>query len=90
MKLAESRGEREERRVVSEDKHVLLDEIRQAYIQWAAARERLNWVMGQEETDYAIFALAAAEKKYGMLLRQAKRLDWERSYLFWSSGGYAT
>ena len=46
-----------------------------AHLEWTIARERLNWVSGMEETDYAIYALAAAEKKYGILLARAK-LEW--------------
>lgn len=60
-----------------EEKERLLAEIRHAHEQWVIASEHLNWVGVSEEIDYAVFAMAAAEKKYDMLLRQAKKLDWQ-------------
>ncbi|MEO3946112.1 DUF2508 family protein [Gorillibacterium sp. CAU 1737] len=62
---------------LSAEKRILLEDIRRAHEQWVIASERLNWVGVAEEIDYAVFAMAAAEKKYDMLLRQAKKLDWQ-------------
>jgi len=60
-----------------EEKEHLLMEIRRAHEQWVNASEHLNWVGMTEEIDYAVFAMAAAEKRYDMLLKQAKKLDWQ-------------
>lgn len=70
----------------AEDKLQLMEEIRIAHQIWDNAQESLNWVEGSEEVDYAIYALAAAEKKYEMLLRQAKRLDWYSPYRYAKEG----
>jgi hypothetical protein len=37
----------------------------------------------EDEVDFAIYALAAAEKKYDMLLKQAKQLGWDNTP-FWA------
>lgn len=57
------------------DKQALVDQIRMAENDWRHARQRLDYASDIDEIDYAIFALEAAEKRYGMLLKQAKRLN---------------
>lgn len=57
------------------DKQVLLDEIRAAHAEWQHAMRRLDYALGADQVDYAIFALEAAEKRYEMLLKNAKRLN---------------
>jgi len=52
----------------------LLRELRVAHREWACAQHRLDHVLGDDEIDYAIFALETAEKRYGMLLKQAKAM----------------
>ncbi len=52
----------------------LLRELRIAHREWACAQHRLDHVLGDDEIDYAIFALETAEKRYGMLLKQAKAM----------------
>ncbi|MNP61461.1 hypothetical protein D3C76_1566500 [compost metagenome] len=37
--------------------------------------------MEKDQIDYAIYALEAAEKRYVMLLRQAKLMQWEDGLL---------
>ncbi|WNQ11039.1 DUF2508 family protein [Paenibacillus aurantius] len=59
------------------DKQALLEEIRQAQRSWENAQASLDWVKEQEEVDYAVYSLIAAEKKYGMLLKEAKRYQWK-------------
>lgn len=55
----------------------LFHEIRQAHKHWLDAQNHLDWIDGcSEEIDYAIFAMAAAEKKYDVLLKRAKQLNW--------------
>ena len=58
-----------------EDKLMLLEELRAAQMEWMHAQKRLDYVLGKDQIDYAIFALEAAEKKYDMLLKRAKTLN---------------
>ncbi len=64
---------RKQSAVVSDENLALIEEIQQARERWTVANEQLNYVMEQDQIDYAIYALEAAEKKYDMLLRQAKK-----------------
>ncbi|GAA3410101.1 YaaL family protein [Paenibacillus hodogayensis] len=57
------------------DKQELLQEIRVAQTDWQHALYRLDYAADQDQIDYAIFALEAAEKRYEMLLRSAKKLN---------------
>jgi hypothetical protein len=54
---------------------LLIQEIREAKINWQVAQKKLNYVMEQDQIDYAIYSLEAAEKRYEMLLRTAKKLN---------------
>lgn len=57
------------------DKQELLVEIRVAQTEWQHALQRLDYASDQDQIDYAIFALEAAEKRYEMLLKCAKRMN---------------
>jgi hypothetical protein len=70
----ESEVQNEKKRQLEEDRQLLLREIREAHLNWSLAHHHLNEVVEKDEIDYAIFALEAAEKRYSMLLKQAKRL----------------
>lgn len=59
------------------DKSSLVNEIAKARIEWSEAQERLDWAIGKDHIDYAISALETAEKRYEMLLRQAKMRHWD-------------
>ena len=48
-------------------------ELKKARDDWQIASEKMNYVLDHDQIDYAIFSLEAAEKRYNMLLRQAKR-----------------
>jgi hypothetical protein len=54
-------------------------EIEQAHQEWAIAQQHMNHVSDPELIDHAIYHLEAAERKYGYLLREAKRL-YEKEY----------
>jgi len=71
----ESEVQNEKKRQLEEDRQFLLREIQEAHLSWSLAHHRLNEVVEKDEIDYAIFALEAAEKRYSMLLKQAKRLQ---------------
>lgn len=63
------------------DKVGMHQEIRKAHLEWTTAHQRLEWVVEKDQIDYAIYALEAAEKRYVMLLRQAKQMQWEDGLL---------
>ncbi|WP_181592830.1 DUF2508 family protein [Paenibacillus sp. YN15] len=63
------------------DKVGMHREIRKAHLEWTTAHQRLEWVVEKDQIDYAIYALEAAEKRYIMLLRQAKLMQWEDGLL---------
>jgi hypothetical protein len=52
----------------------LIEEIRQAHREWANAQRHFEYALGKDQIDYTIFAMEAAEKRYEMLLRNAKSL----------------
>lgn len=62
---------------VFRDKLSMMLEIRMAHADWVAAHMKLDWVLEKDQIDYAIYALEAAEKRYEMLLRQAKQMGWD-------------
>jgi hypothetical protein len=51
----------------------LFEEIEAARKEWKIACEQINYVSDPDLIDHAIFSLEAAERKYGYLLRQAKK-----------------
>lgn len=53
----------------------LIREIHEAHRDWVNAQRHFEYAVGQDQVDYAIFAIEAAEKRYEMLLRQAKRMQ---------------
>lgn len=69
------------------EKLQLLTEIQKAHNEWVSAQLKLDWVLEKDQIDYAIFALEAAEKRYEMLLRQAKQEGWSQSPRTMMQGG---
>ncbi|MEI7026453.1 YaaL family protein [Paenibacillus sp. y28] len=57
------------------DKQRLAEEIKEAQTDWVHARKRLDYVVEEDQIDYAIYLLEAAETRYSMLLKQAKRMQ---------------
>lgn len=52
----------------------LLEELKTAKQEWENAQRFFEYATADEDQiDYAIFAIAAAEKRYEMLIRKAKR-----------------
>lgn len=66
-----------------DDKQELMEDLQAAYLDWNNAQYRMEWALGSDEVDCAIFELVAAEKKYDMLLRKAKELEWERTFIYY-------
>lgn len=67
------RGQKQEEEPTELEK--LQVEIEQAREEWAIARQHIDHVSDPELIDHAIYYLEAAERKYGFLLREAKRLQ---------------
>ncbi|MEK5059832.1 hypothetical protein BK126_28010 [Paenibacillus sp. FSL H7-0326] len=51
----------------------ILDDIRTAHEEWMQAHHMFEEAVGQDQIDYAIFTLEAAERKYQMHLKRAKQ-----------------
>lgn len=54
------------------DRYMLVQEIRKAHLEWEIAQKRFDYVTEKEQIDYSIYALEAAEKRFEMLIKQAK------------------
>lgn len=63
----------------------LCKEIEEAKREWQNANRFFDYAVGQDQVDYAIYALISAEKRYEMLLRAAKQKnqkwpEWRRGF----------
>ncbi|MGN7361068.1 DUF2508 family protein [Paenibacillus sp. SAF-054] len=56
-------------------------DVRKAQSEWERARRLFEEAVGEEQIDYAIYMLEAAELKYQMNLRAAKRIGLNRAQL---------
>lgn len=56
------------------DKILLIQEIRAAHQTWVAAQAHFEFAVDKDQIDYTIYALEAAEKRFEMLIKQAKKL----------------
>ena len=68
----------EETYITAEDQermwHVFLD-VQRSQMEWERAHLLFQEATGQDQIDYAIYMLEAAERKYQMNLKQAKQLN---------------
>lgn len=53
----------------------LRKEIAEAHREWENANRYFNYAEGKDQIDYAIYNIISAEKRYEMLLREAKKLN---------------
>ncbi|WP_054957831.1 DUF2508 family protein [Paenibacillus dakarensis] len=65
-------------RIITEEEQeamwgVFLD-VRKSQMEWERAHLMFQEALGQDQIDYAIYMLEAAERKYQMNLKQAKQL----------------
>ncbi|WP_284642825.1 DUF2508 family protein [Paenibacillus silviterrae] len=67
-----NRKESKRNEEIRQDRLLLLQEIRQAHMDWVTAQRRFDYVVEKEQIDYAVYALEAAEKRFEMLIKQAK------------------
>ncbi|NBD27028.1 YaaL family protein [Paenibacillus glycinis] len=59
----------------------LIEEINTAKREWENAQRFFEYAVDGDQIDYAIFAIASAEKRYSMLIRKAKRMPVQWSLL---------
>ncbi|MFC5467335.1 DUF2508 domain-containing protein [Cohnella suwonensis] len=57
---------------LSAEQRRLVEDIRKAEQELTEAEWRFHHALGEDYVDYAVYCLEAAEKKLGMLLKQAK------------------
>lgn len=62
----------------------LYREIKEAEHNWRVAEQRMNEAVDKDQIDYAIYSLEAAEKRYEMLIRQAKQQKLKIGYEEWA------
>lgn len=68
------KGKRESRQLEEEQSQVYAD-VEKARQEWERAMKQFEYALGKDEIDYAIYVLEAAERKYQIHLKQAKRLS---------------
>lgn len=73
--------ERAERVKAEEELGTVYHEVRKAHSEWERAYLMFDEALGQDQIDYAIYILEAAERKYQIHLKDAKRLGLDRSRL---------
>jgi len=56
-------------------------EVRKAQSEWEVAHLMFNEALGQDQIDYAIYMLEAAERKYQIHLKRAKNIGLNSSRL---------
>lgn len=76
-----SRGVEEEREAKTEEWSTVYQEVRKAQSEWERAYLMFDEALGQDQIDYAIYILEAAERKYQIHLKHAKKLGLDRSHL---------
>lgn len=59
----------------------LRSEVRKALVELQVTQNFFEMAHGDDQVEYAIYAMLAAERKYGMLINKAKAMDVEWSYL---------
>ncbi|WP_199617207.1 DUF2508 family protein [Paenibacillus alkalitolerans] len=73
-RLLQRMPKRREQEKILEAESEMIAEVRQAHMEWLCAQQRLDYALDWDQIDYAVYALEAAEKRYSMLLRQAKAM----------------
>ncbi|MED5017877.1 DUF2508 family protein [Paenibacillus chibensis] len=64
-----------------EEEMAVYMDVRTAQAEWERARRFFDEAVGEEQIDYAIYMLEAAELKYQMQLRAAKRIGLNRAQM---------
>ncbi|CAM3310885.1 DUF2508 family protein [Paenibacillus taichungensis] len=66
--------ERRERMLKEMEEDQIYSDIQKAKAEWERAVRQFEEAQGQDEIDYAIYVLEAAERKYQIHLKRAKRV----------------
>ena len=69
------RQDKQRYRHIQSEQEQLMEDIRYAYKEWERAWFCFEHALGEDEVEYAIFSLEAAEKRVGMLLKKAKKAN---------------
>lgn len=75
------RGSGEEQGKGEDVSWVTFLEVRKAHSEWERAYLMFDEALGQDQIDYAIYILEAAERKYQIHLKHAKSLGLNRSQM---------
>lgn len=71
--------------VISSERARLADAVEDARQQWLAARAFFDDVTDPQLIDYAVFSIGAAEKRYMLLLQEARRQGVQVNPLRWGT-----
>lgn len=75
------RGSDKEQRLKDSEGLETLLEVRKAQSEWETAHLMFDEALGQDQIDYAIYILEAAERKYQIHLKHAKSIGLNSSRL---------
>lgn len=75
------RGSDKEQRLKDSEGLETLLEVRKAQAEWERAHLMFDEALGQDQIDYAIYILEAAERKYQIHLKHAKSIGLNSSRL---------
>jgi hypothetical protein len=67
--------EQERLDTIRKDKQYLIGEIKKAHMDWVCAQAQFEFALGVDQVDYAVYTLEATEKRYEMLIKQAKQMQ---------------
>nr|WP_247900206.1 DUF2508 family protein [Paenibacillus pabuli] len=70
--------EKRERMLKEMEEEQIYSDIQKAKAEWERAVRQFEEAQGQDEIDYAIYVLEAAERKYQIHLKRAKRIGVKR------------
>jgi hypothetical protein len=68
-----------QRYLAEQERQHMLSAIRKAHREWQDAKQQLDHVDHRDQIDCAIYNFEAAQKRYEMLIRQAKTVKLEAS-----------
>ncbi|MGO4532941.1 DUF2508 family protein [Paenibacillus sp. 2TAF8] len=67
-------GEKRKRELAELEAEQIYVDVQKAKQEWERAMRQFEDALGEDEIDYAIYVLEAAERKYQIHLKRAKRL----------------
>lgn len=69
-----SGSKKKQRELEHQEKEYILSEVVKAQRDWEKAHLAFQEAVGKDEVDFAIYTLEAAEKRYQIKLKEAKRI----------------